>query len=336
MKKAILWEKKDKYIQCMLCRHNCFICEENTGICGVRINKKGILYSSVYGKTTGIGIDPVEKKPLFHFYPGTSVLSFGTIGCNFKCMFCQNYIYSQAPREGRYIKEENIMPEEIIDMAKRYDCKLIAYTYNEPTIFLEYALDCMKIAKKNNIKNIFISNGYFSKQTIKLIEPYLDAVNIDLKSFNPEFYSKIVGANIEGVLDSLQIIAKTKIWLEVTTLIIPGKNDSEKEMKDIAKFIKDKLGAEVPFHISAFFPCYKMTDIPPTTAKALIKAKKIAINEGLKYVYIGNIDVKGGEDTICPECKKTIIKRDRYLIEENNIVESKCKFCNKKINGVFN
>jgi len=309
--------------------------EGKTGICGVRINKEGALYSKVWGKTTGIGIDPIEKKPLFHFYPGSSVLSFGTVGCNFRCMFCQNYTTSQAPREGRYIEQEDITPEEIIELAKKHDCQSIAYTYNEPTIFLEYALDCMKLAKKNNIKNIFVSNGYFSKQTLGLIEPYLDAVNIDLKSFNPEFYSKIVGAKLEGVLDSLKLVAKTKIWLEVTTLVIPGKNDSPEEMKSIASFVKEELGEDVPFHISAFFPCYKMADVPSTSAETLVKAKKIAIDEGLKYVYVGNIDIERAEDTICPRCKKTVIKRSRYLIEENNVIGSKCRFCGEKINGVF-
>ena len=205
-------------------------------------------------------------------------------------MFCQNYTTSQAPREGRYIEQEDITPEEIIELAKKHDCQSIAYTYNEPTIFLEYALDCMKLAKKNNIKNIFISNGYFSKQTLGLIEPYLDAVNIDLKSFNPEFYSKIVGAKLEGVLDSLKLVAKTKIWLEVTTLVIPGKNDSPEEMKSIASFVKEELGEDVPFHISAFFPCYKMADVPSTSAETLVKAKKIALmfpGQGSQYTGMG-------------------------------------------------
>ncbi|MCK5040538.1 MAG: AmmeMemoRadiSam system radical SAM enzyme [Candidatus Aenigmarchaeota archaeon] len=335
MKKAILWEKKNSFIQCHLCRHNCMIPEGKTGICGVRLNKKGVLYSTVWGKTTGIGIDPIEKKPLFHFYPGTPVLSFGTIGCNFRCLFCQNYTSSQAPKEGFNVPQEDITPEEIIELAKKHDCQSIAYTYNEPTIFAEYALDCMKLAKKNNIKNIFVSNGYFSSETLELIKPYLDAINIDLKSFNKEFYSKIVGAKLDGVLDSLKLVAKTNIWLEVTTLIIPTKNDSPEEMKNIATFIRQELGAEVPFHISAFFPCYKMADIPPTNPETLIKAKQTALDTGLKYVYIGNTDTKDGENTICPNCKKTIIKRSRYLIEENNIVNSKCKFCGHVIDGRF-
>ncbi len=335
MKKAILWQKKGEFIQCQLCRHNCIIAEGKRGICGVRLNKKGVLYSTVWGKTTGIGIDPIEKKPLFHFYPASSVLSFGTIGCNFRCMFCQNYISSQAPKGGFNVRQEEISPKEIVELAKKYNCKTIAYTYNEPTIFAEYALDTMKLAKKNNIKNIFVSNGYFSKKTFELIRPYLDAVNIDLKSFNKDFYLKIVGAKLEGVLESLKLVAKTNTWLEVTTLLIPSKNDSDEEIKKIADFVKEELGAEVPLHFSAFFPVYKMIDLLPTPQKTLIRAKKIAEETGLKYVYVGNVDLDGGEDTICPNCKKIAIKRNRYLISENNVVDSKCKFCGEKIDGEF-
>ncbi|MCK5177014.1 MAG: AmmeMemoRadiSam system radical SAM enzyme, partial [Candidatus Aenigmarchaeota archaeon] len=265
----------------------------------------------------------------------SSVLSFGTIGCNFRCMFCQNYTSSQASKENFNVEQEEISPQEIVELAKKYNCKTIAYTYNEPTIFAEYALDTMKLAKKNNIKNIFVSNGYFSKKTFELIQPYLDAINIDLKSFSNDFYLTIVGAKLDGVLESLKLVAKTNTWLEVTTLLIPEKNDSDEEIKKIADFVKEELGAEVPLHFSAFFPVYKMTDILPTPQKTLLRAKKIAEETGLKYVYIGNVELDGGEDTICPKCKKTVIKRRRYLISQNDVVDSKCKFCGEKIDGKF-
>jgi len=335
MKKAILWEKKDNYIQCHLCRHNCIIADGKVGICGVRINKKGILYSKIWGKTTGIGIDKIEKKPLFHFLPGASALSFGTIGCNFHCNFCQNYTSSQSLKEDFDIAQQNITPSEIIKSAKKNNCKIIAYTYNEPTIFLEFALECMKKARTNNIKNVFVSNGYFSKNAFDLFAPHLDAINIDLKSFNEEFYKKIIGAKLQGVLESLKLIAKSKIWLEVTTLVIPAKNDSNEELKQIASFIYNELGCSVPFHISRFFPAYKMYDIVPTTAETLLNAKKIAEACGLKYVYIGNIDLKNTEDTICPNCKKILVKRQIYEILKNNIIDSKCVFCGEKISGVW-
>lgn len=285
MKQAILYEKLDNKVKCGVCNHRCVIGDGKKGICGVRKNEKGKLYSLVYGKAIAEHIDPIEKKPLYHFLPGTKTLSIATIGCNFKCLHCQNASISQAD----FISGKDLLPEKVVEDALRYNCPSISYTYTEPTIFVEYALDTMKLAKAKGLKNIWVSNGYMTKETLNLISPYLDAINIDLKAFTEKFYQEVCGAKLKPVLENLERIKKRKIWLEVTTLIISTKNDSPKELKNIAEFIKKHLGAETPWHVSRFFPTYKLIDLPPTEVEKIYEAVEIGKKAGLKHVYGGNI-----------------------------------------------
>lgn len=286
MQEALLYKKLESgNVQCNACNHRCIIAENKRGICGVRENQNGKLYSLVFGKIIAEHIDPIEKKPLYHFLPGTFSLSIATAGCNFRCLHCQNADISQSSN----IIGENRTPEEIIESALKNKCPSISYTYTEPTIFLEFALDCMKLAHERGLKNIWVSNGYMSKETLDLIGPYLDATNIDLKAFSEEFYRDVCGARLKPVLENLIDIKKRGIHLEITTLIIPTKNDSEKELKQIAEFIKKKVGADTPWHVSRFFPHYKMKDTPPTLVEKIYQAVEIGKSAGLKYVYPGNV-----------------------------------------------
>lgn len=298
MPKIALFYKKTtaNKIRCSLCSHKCLIPENKTGICGVRQNKGGRLYSLVYGKPISINIDPIEKKPLYHFMPRTTTLSFGTLGCNFRCSWCQNWEISQYtkanPKEISEILEEikTIKPKEMIREAINSKCPSISYTYTEPTIFIEYALKTMKLAKEAGLKNIWVSNGYFGKAALRSIAPLLDAINIDVKGFNDKTYQKYCGAKIKPVLKNLKRIKKIPtIHLEITTLIIPGINDNKDELKKIALFIAKKLSKDTPLHFSRFFPCYQLTNIPPTPPKKLQEAVEIGKSAGLRYVYMGNI-----------------------------------------------
>jgi len=301
MKEALLYKKitlkpseegSGKKVRCNLCNHRCIINDGKRGICGVRENKNGKLYTLVYGKAIAENIDPIEKKPLYHFLPGTYSLSIATVGCNFRCLFCQNADISQISKEKPEDVEilgEDFPPEQVVKYALDNNCPSISYTYTEPTIFLEYALDCMKLAHKAGLKNIWVSNSYMTKEALDLISPYLDAVNVDLKAFTEKFYQEVCGAKLKPVLKNLKEIKKKKIWLEVTTLIIPGKNDSEKELKQIAEFIKNKLSDDTPWHVSRFFPCYKMMHVPSTPVEKIQRAMEIGKQTGLKHVYAGNI-----------------------------------------------
>jgi pyruvate formate lyase activating enzyme len=332
MKEAMFYEsQKDLKIRCNLCRHRCLISEGKRGICGVRENKKGILYSLVYGKSISRAIDPIEKKPLFHLYPGSFSFSLATAGCNFRCLHCQNYHISQEFK--RTIPGDDLSPEKIISLAQGYECKSISYTYTEPTIFFEYAYDTARLAHDRGIKNIFVTNGYLTPEALQKISPYLDAANIDLKSFSKEFYRKICGADLVEVLDSIKLYKKLGIWIEITTLVIPNHNDSEEELRDIAEFIKN-LGVETPWHISAFYPTYKLTDQPRTPASILHRARKIGLELGLRYVYEGNVFNNEGENTYCYQCGKLLISRRGYQILENNILDSRCPRCQSPIDGV--
>jgi len=293
MHEALLYEKqKDKKVRCNACNHRCIIAESRRGICGVRENRDGKLYSLVYGKIIAEHIDPIEKKPLYHFMPGSFSLSIATVGCNFRCLHCQNADISQISKERPEEVEilgENMTPKKIIQDTLDNKCPSISYTYTEPTIFVEFALDCMKLAKENDLRNVWVSNGYMTKECLDLIGPYLDATNIDLKAFTEEFYQNVCGARLKPVLENLIEIKKRRIWLEVTTLIIPGENDSEKELKQIAEFIKKELGDDTPWHVSRFFPYYKMKDVPPTPVEKVYQAAEIGKKAGLKYVYPGNV-----------------------------------------------
>ncbi|PIR72065.1 MAG: AmmeMemoRadiSam system radical SAM enzyme [Candidatus Nealsonbacteria bacterium CG10_big_fil_rev_8_21_14_0_10_36_24] len=288
MKEAYLYKKlTGKKTQCQNCSHYCVIEDGKRGTCGVRENQNGKLYSLVYGKACAVNIDPIEKKPLYHFLPGTYSLSIATVGCNFACWNCQNWQISQAKR----IEGEEISPEEIVKIALENKLPSISYTYTEPAVYSEYALDTMKLSKKAGLKNIWVSNGFWSKELFNLISPYLDATNIDLKSFSDEFYKKYCGAMLQPVLDTLKRLKKNKIWLEITTLVIPTLNDSEENFEKIANFIKKGLGPETPWHISRFFGAvsWRLQNIPDTPIETLRKAEQIGKKAGLKYVYLGNI-----------------------------------------------
>jgi len=279
-------------VKCGLCNHRCLISHNKMGICGVRLNKNGKLYSLIYGRPISVHIDPIEKKPLYHFMSKTDTLSFGTFGCNFRCDWCQNWEISQTNKSDLSVIEKislKVSPKEMVARAKKENCPSISYTYTEPTIFFEYALNTMKLAHKAGFKNIWVSNGYFTKKAFRQFEPYLDAINIDLKGFSNRNYLKYCGARLRPVLNNLKRIKKVKhIHLEITTLIITGVNDDEKQLKQIADFIAS-LDKNIPWHLSRFFPCYKMTDTPPTPISTLKKAQKIGQKTGLKYVYLGNI-----------------------------------------------
>jgi pyruvate formate lyase activating enzyme len=335
LREALFYEKLDgNKVHCHLCRHNCLIAEDKRGICGVRENRGGILYSLVYGMPCSWHVDPIEKKPFFHFFPGSKAFSIATVGCNFRCLHCQNHEISQMPKNGGHVPGQKMSPEDVVVLARQSGCRSISYTYTEPTIFYEYAFDIARLAKENGIRNNFVTNGYIQEEPLKAIQPYLDGANIDLKGFNAEFYKKVCGADLSRVLDTIRLYKKLGIWIELTTLIIPGHNDSEKELQGIAKFIKDELGAETPWHVSAFYPTYKLLDANRTSSKTLHRARQIGMEEGLRYVYEGNIPGSDGENTYCYHCNKPVIRRYGYTITEYNIKNSACTFCGTIIDGI--
>ena len=296
MKECYLYKTEGDYTQCQTCHHRCRIAPFKRGICGVRENQKGKLYLLVYGRIIAENIDPVEKKPLYHFLPGTKSLSIATVGCNFRCAWCQNYDISQCTKDkdasirNRILNELGVEmePAQIVEDALKHKCPSISYTYTEPTIFLEFALDTMKLAKKQDLKNIWVSNGYMTKETLDFITPYLDAINIDLKGFDEAKYLKYSGARLSPVLENIREIYKRKIHLEVTTLIVPEVNDTEQELKQIAEFLA-KISPNIPWHISRFFPTYKMLDAPPTPLETLKLAEQIGKKAGLKHIHLGNV-----------------------------------------------
>ena len=364
-------------VQCLLCNHYCVIANGTRGLCGVRENQKGTLYSLVYSKVIAAHVDPIEKKPLFHFQPGSTSFSIATVGCNFRCLHCQNADISQASKDLNYVSflpriavwgklhpVRNIIsngvqresskiiekvdsrrrgndrskeipgakmtPAQVIAKALANHCQSIAYTYTEPTIFAEFALDCMKLAKEKRIKNIWVTNGYTSPIALKTIKPYLAAANVDLKFFTEKNYQKICGAKLQPVLDNLIWYKKNKIWLEITTLIIPTLNDSKIELKQIAEFIKKELGKNTPWHVTAFFPTYKLTKLPATPNSTIKKAWQIGKAAGLKYVYGGNVIDQNLENTYCPKCEELIIERRGYDIKRFDKIGG-CPKCGEKL-----
>jgi len=334
MHEAMFYEKlEDGKVICQLCPHYCLIGEGKRGICGVRENQEGKLYSLVYGKVVSSAIDPIEKKPLYHFYPGSDAFSLATVGCNLRCMNCQNYSISQLPRERGEIEGKDYTPESIVSQAKRSGCKSIAYTYTEPTIFFEFAYDTSRLAQKELIKNIFVTNGYMNKDVLLKISSYLDAANVDLKFLSEDFYRKYCGGKLTPVLETLKLMKKIGTWIEVTTLIIPTLNDSTEELKRIAEFIVN-LGSDTPWHLSRFYPTYKLNDLPSTSTETLHLARQIGLEAGLRYVYTGNVPGDEGENTYCYNCGKMIIQRYGYRIEKFYLEEGRCKFCQAKIDGV--
>ncbi|WP_462317907.1 AmmeMemoRadiSam system radical SAM enzyme [Marinilabilia sp.] len=332
MQEALLYEKlNDQTVKCNLCAHHCKIKPGKSGICKVRKNTDGTLYTRVYGRTIARHIDPIEKKPLYHFYPGSSAFSIGTPGCNFHCSFCQNCEISQVVNEDILEMGHKASPEDIVKEAKQSGCKSIAYTYTEPTIFFEYALDTAKAAKEAGLKNVFVSNGFMTAEMLDVIGPYLDAINIDLKAFHHDSYKRLMGGRLQPVLNSLKKVVEMNIWLEVTTLVIPGVNASGSELHKIAHFIADELGVDVPWHISRFFPGYKMNDVPITPMGTLNKAVKAGQEAGLNYIYIGNVPFSSEQNTQCPGCETTLIERSGYSILSNRIDNGICPECGSRI-----
>jgi pyruvate formate lyase activating enzyme len=336
MYEARFYEKvEDQKVQCHLCAHECKIDPGKRGICHVRENQDGTLYSLVYGRVIAENVDPIEKKPLFHFLPGSRSYSIATIGCNFMCLHCQNYDISQYPRrhEGRIIGETRT-PQEIVDRALETRSSSISYTYTEPTIFMEFAQDVGRLAREKGLKNIFVSNGFMTEPSAQALAEFVEADNIDLKSFKDDFYRKICKARLQPVLDTIDRLKKLGVWLEVTTLVIPGLNDSEEELTQIAHFIKE-VGVDIPWHVSAFYPTHQMLDRPRTPPATLLKARDIGLQAGLRYVYTGNIPGQGGENTSCHQCGEVLIERLGYAIRGFILKDGKCPKCQAEIDGVW-
>jgi len=335
MKEAMVYERlSGSDVRCHLCAHACLIHPGTRGICAVRENREGILYSLVYGKVISANIDPIEKKPIFHMLPGSTSLSIATVGCNFRCKHCQNYEISQYPRERKFeVPGSDMTPGDVVDLAVRSGCESISYTYTEPTIFFEFAYDCARLAHERGIKNVFVSNGYTGAEATGMIAPYLTANNIDLKG-NEAFYRDICGARLKPVLDTIILMKNLGVWVEVTTLIIPGLNDSDKDLTDIAEFLVS-VDPAIPWHVSAFRPTYKLMDRPSTSVESLRKAVEIGRRAGLRYVYEGNVPGEDNENTYCPSCREQLIHRVGYRIRENRLADGRCPKCASLVEGIW-
>ncbi|MEA2046901.1 MAG: AmmeMemoRadiSam system radical SAM enzyme [Campylobacterota bacterium] len=324
------YKEEESKIICLLCRHSCKLKEGQTGMCGVNKNVAGELETLVYNHPVAVHIDPVEKKPIYHLLPGSRALSFGTVGCNFRCPFCQNWDISQE----RKINEDiNVTPEQMVALALEEKCDSIAYTYNEPTIFYPYAKDIGLLAKEKGLKNIFVSNGFESPKVIEDMAGWVDAANIDLKNWDNDYYKKVLKGGLEEVKDTLKRMVDLGIWVEVTTLLIEGENDSKDDIKEMAAFIKHDLGTHVPWHLSAFHPDYKMFEHKRTGLETLQRAKKIGEEVGLHYIYLGNVPVHG--DTHCPQCNELLIDRTGYTITVNKLKSGHCPKCQREIEGIW-
>jgi pyruvate formate lyase activating enzyme len=333
-KEAMLYEKLDnKRVHCYLCSHECKIKNARVGICGVRQNTGGILHTLIYAQAIAANIDPIEKKPLYHFLPGSSSYSIATIGCNFRCGFCQNWQISQVSKRNRdLLSGFELVPEQVVEEAKKHDCLSISYTYTEPTIFFEYAYDTARLAKKAGLSNVFVTNGFMTRQALDTIKPYLDAANVDLKSYSEAYYKNNCKARLQPVLDSIAYMKQLNIWVEVTTLVIPDQNDSEEELNQIASFVA-KLDKDMPWHISRFHPDYQFTNHTPTPIETLRRAREIGKKHGLRYVYLGNV-IEGSE-THCYKCNRLLIKRAYMGIDKNYIQNGRCPSCGIQVNGIW-
>lgn len=335
MHEAMFWEQAGEgRVRCGLCRFSCVIAPGRRGRCGVRENRDGTLFTLVYGKSVAENADPIEKKPLFHFHPGSRSYSVATVGCNYRCLHCQNYEISQWPQAHSSIPGTDLPPEAIVAAARRNDCVSIAYTYTEPTIYFEYAYDTAVLARQHGVKNVFVTNGYTTTAALEAIAPRLDAANVDLKAYSERFYREVTGASLAGVLACLKDYRRLGIWLEVTTLVIPGWNDSPDELRQLAEFIAGELGREVPWHVSAFHPAYRMLDRPSTPPETLLRAVDIGRQAGLQYVYLGNLPLAGGEDTRCPQCGTTVIRRRGFRLLAVEVEQGRCRACGGGIAGV--
>ena len=329
------WEPaENNKLLCTLCPRYCEIGDGQHGFCYIRKNINGTLYSLGYGKPSGFGIDPIEKKPLNHFLPGTTILSFGTSGCNLGCKFCQNWSISKAKKDSR--EALSYMPDEIIALAKNYKTPSIAFTYNDPVIFGEYVIDISQLAREENIKTVMVTAGYIDPRARKEVFRYIDAANVDLKAFTEKFYFKNTASHLDSVLNTLLWLKReTDIWFEITTLLIPGENDSKDEIEAMCNWILTNLGDEVPLHFTAFHPSFRMLDKEVTPVSTVLTARKIAIAAGIKYCYVGNIIDKEGQSTFCPNCKSLLIERGWHDVIRNTMAGNCCPECGEKIAGVF-
>ncbi len=334
--KLALWQKElpNGKIKCTLCPRYCTLDEGQKGFCFIRENIDGKIYSTGYGKPIGFAVDPIEKKPLFHFLPGSGILSFGTAGCNLGCKFCQNWTMSKAKTDlaGSY----TVNPEQVVALAKKYNTPSIAYTYNDPVIFGEYVIDISRIAREGNIKSVMVTAGYITPEARKDVFKYVDAANVDLKGFSEEFYHKYTASHLAPVLDTLKWLKnETDIWFEITTLLIPESNDSDEMLKAECDWIVENLGEEIPLHFTAFHPDFKMRDHYPTPHSTLLKAKEIAESAGIKYCYLGNVHDSSSQTTYCPKCGTPLIKRNWHSVYENNLVGNHCPNCGEEIAGIY-
>jgi len=332
---ARYWSTEGDAVRCGLCPHRCLIKKGEEGICRVRRNEGGRLQTLVYGLAAAMNVDPIEKKPLFHFLPGSRSFSIATVGCKFRCAFCQNWTLSQSPRELKKVLGEAVEPDQVVQMALRAECASISYTYSEPTIYFEYALDCGRLAKRAGLRNNFVTNGFIERAPLEELHGVLDAANVDIKSFREEFYRKRCGGRLAPVLEAAKTMKALGVWLEITTLVIPTLNDSEEELRDIARFIADELGAEVPWHVSRFHPDYKMPDLPATPERTIARAREIGLEEGLRFVYAGNLWGDPGENTLCPSCGRTVIARSGFQVKSMDVERGKCRFCQTEIAGIW-
>ena len=320
-------------VQCLLCPYNCVLLPGQRGQCGVRENRGGKLYTLVYGRIVAYHIDPIEKKPFYHVLPASGSFSIATAGCNLHCKFCQNWDISQ--RKPEELDFRLLLPEDIVNLAIKYKCKSIAYTYSEPIVFYELVEDTAKLAKRKGLLNLMVTAGYINEEPLKELCKYIDAANVDLKGFTPEYYQNVVYGDLSTVLNTLKIMKENGVWVEITNLIVPTLNDDPQTIRKMCKWIKENLGPDVPLHFSRFYPMYKLRNLPPTPVSTLEKAVNIAKEEGLNYVYIGNVPGHPMENTYCPKCGHILIKRRGYMILENNIIDGKCKFCGNPIPGIW-
>ncbi len=354
----------DHFVRCTLCPHDCKIAPDHRGVCGVRINHGGQLFTRVADRIVSAEVDPIEKKPLFHFLPGSTAYSVATVGCNFRCRFCQNWTISQWPKLKELVDQDQnapsaigehpasewcaeseppearwgigtpVAPSELLVQAVRTRCRSIAYTYTEPTIFYELALATARLASASGIGNIFVTNGFISLDPLREIVPYLGAANIDLKSFRDSYYKKLCGARLDPVLAAIREYKKLGVWIELTTLLIPGLNDEEGELRDIARFIKTELGEDVPWHISRFFPAYKMDHWRETPISSILRAREVGQEEGLRYIYLGNVpQEEGAENTVCPGCGTVVIRRSGFSVVDNRLQAGRCPNCSQFVMG---
>lgn len=333
--RAALWEewRGGPRVHCFLCAHHCRVAPGESGLCGVRENRDGVLYTLVYGCPVSTAVDPIEKKPLFHFLPGSMSFSLAAVGCNFRCSFCQNADISQMPHDQGRIVGRPLSPEEVVSAAQAAGCRSISYTYTEPTIFYEYARECARLATASGLKNVFVTNGYMTAEALADIDGDLHAANVDLKSFSDDFYRSLVGARLKPVLDSIRRLWEMGVWVEVTTLLIPGHNDSEDELRSIASFL-GSISPDIPWHVSRFYPTYRLLDAAPTPLTAVERAVRIGCEQGLHFVYAGNVPGHSSESTACPDCGAVLIERQGFRLGKNVIRAGACPSCGRSIAGM--